>query len=263
MSVAVAQELQRPPVTSLSHRNARAIIGILKRYPPMQRLPLLDAFDSIHALNEKLKTGITLVSATVADHILNSTPWFDAFLGHSPFPVDAIICYEKPGCRFQAEVVFTYESDPRKQCLFAAPDKRLILPVPDEYRGERNIALVITGLARANFTEVKHEILIEPNPQSILAVEDFPSVSDWYLPEEKTTVPHGRKTERSSRSRYLWRLEDSNYIGLIVRNGMGGHPQYFDTGCLEPERYMLVVEMSNNDFVNFATMKVPAYTLDK
>ena len=188
--------------------------------------PLVESFNKEHGM------GLTVISHPVADVALNVG---ETWRSLPAFAVDASIAYEKPGTRLGKEIVFSAEGEPR------------VVLATGKYEGRCDIALVALGLKSADIAytigsqtrtleeiwtkdgidsllaiDVKKVITIQllVNDDRLMAVPDFPCQNGWYMPHAETGVPHGRKVDGSSDARYLYRLNDSSYVGLLVRVGI-------------------------------------------
>jgi hypothetical protein len=83
----------------------------------------------------------------------------------------------------------------------------------------------------------------------LVVVPNFPGPDGWYLPHAETGVPRGREVEESSDARYLYRLNGSSYVGLLVRgDGFGGFDrQYVGANYGASSRFGVVAEVPEGD----------------
>lgn len=164
--------------------------------------PLVEAFNKEHGTNLKV------VAHDVADTALNvGETWRD--ISGFAFVVDASIAYEKPGTKLGKEIVFSAEGEPK------------VVLATGKYKGERDVALVALGVTEADFKKDGNSVTLDIPESRLVVVPDFPGPDGWYIPHAETGVPHGEQVEASAEARYLYRLNDSSYVGLLAR-GVGG-----------------------------------------
>ncbi|MFH1221455.1 MAG: hypothetical protein V1492_00030 [Candidatus Micrarchaeota archaeon] len=190
--------------------------------------PLVEAFNAEHGTNLKV------VSHKVADVALTVGETWRRIVSGAGFVVDASIAFEKRGAKLGKEMIFFAQDEPR------------VVLATGRYKGEKDVALVTKGLTYADVAytingkqRTLQELLQAEGIDYLLAlsmrevseirqlmtddrlilVPNFSGPSGWYTPHSETGVPHGRKVDASSDARYLYRLNDSSYVGLLVRFG--------------------------------------------
>jgi hypothetical protein len=179
-----------------------------------ERRGLFEAHPLVEDFNRQHGTNLTVVSHKVADAALTVAKegirsFFGYFFLPTTFPVGASIAYEKPGTKLGKEIVLSVGDEPR------------VVLATGKYKGEKDIALVALDLALEDFKRERGKGIVLDIPESrLVVVPNFPSRDGWYMPHAVTGVPQGRKKYDSDTRylyRYLYRLEDSSYVGLPVR----------------------------------------------
>ncbi len=164
---------------------------------------LFDTHPLVEGFNREHGTNLTVISHKVADVAQSVGETWRSL--PNPYAVDASIAYEKPGTKLGKEVVFSADGNPR------------VVLATGKFQGEKDVALVVQGLSSADFKKDGNSITLDIPESRLILVPDFPSSDTWYMPHAETGVPHGKKVARSSDARYLYRLEKSSYVGLLVR----------------------------------------------
>jgi hypothetical protein len=162
--------------------------------------PLVEEFNNVHG------TNCLVISHNTADVALNVGATWRSLVPMTPFAVDASIAYEKPGVRLGKEIVFS-----------AGDGSRIVLPTTGDYKGEKNVALVALGLTSKDFQKDGDSMVLDISKDRLIPVPEFPGPDGLYMPHKETGVPHGDKVPQSPDARYLWRLNGSSYVGLLVR----------------------------------------------
>jgi len=195
---------------------------------------LFEGHPLVETLNKEHGTGLTVVSHSVADIALNVGETWQKL---PAFAVDASIAYEKPGTRLGKEIVFSVQGEPR-----------VVLAI-GKYKGERDIALVTLGLTSADFKKDGNSFVLDIPENRLVVVPNFPGPDGWYMPHAETGVPHGKKVEGSSDARYLYRLNDSSYVGLLARGrgSFGGVRRSVFLGGRASGRFGVVAEVPDAD----------------
>lgn len=175
----------------------------------------------VEKINAELGTNLTVISPIVADVALST----ENVARELPcFPVDALIAYEKPDKSLGSEIVFQGKGEPR------------IVLATGKYKGEKNIALVALGLTSEDFKRDDNFIFLDIPDSRLIDVREFPIRDGWYMLHHQTCVPHGNEVGMKGDTshedaRYLDRVEDSSFIGLMVRNGGGWQSVDADYGA--------------------------------
>ena|GEM_PF-1462963 len=208
MNAAVAQDIREPKMrtTKVRYKGKETTVGVLRRFKDYEKLTVIEAHKLIAEINAKCGTNIRLIRPGVADYLLNKSQNWKKVREGLPSPTDVYIGYEKPGRKLKAKIVFAPKDEPR-----------LIVPT-GQYKGEKNIALVLMNLTIDDFKADGKDTWIDMPDSRIVPVYDFPPLSpigSWYMPHAKTTVPHGKEVKYSKDARVLWR-DDSSYVGPLV-----------------------------------------------
>lgn len=163
---------------------------------------LFDAHPLVEAFNIEHRTDLKIISHEVSDVALNvGNPWSLP----NTLVVDASIAYEKPGKRLGEEIVFAAQDEPK------------VVLATGKYQGEKDVALVALGITSADFKKDVDSITLDISDNRLITVPNFPGPDGWYMPHKQTGVPHGEQVASSPDARYLWRFNDSSYVGLLVR----------------------------------------------
>lgn len=208
---------------------------------------LMDLFDVhplIESLNQEHGTNLKVISHRVADIALNFGKSYKCL---PAFAVDASIAYEKPGKKLGKEIVF-----------FASDGSKVVLAT-GKYKGERDVALVALGVTSADFKRGGNSLVLDIPDSRLIVVPNFPGSDGWYMPHLETGIPYGENVHISSKARYLWRLNDSSYVGLSVR---GYYDSYIPTNkhgvllrCNMPSvRLGVVAEVPDADFAKIQSL---------
>ncbi len=189
---------------------------------------LFDAHPLVEGFNREHGTNLTVISHKVADVAQTVGETWRSL--PNPYAVDASIAYEKPGTKLGKEIVFAAEEEPG-----AEREPRVVLAT-GKFQGEKDIALVVQGLSSADFKKDGNSITLDIPENRLIVVPNFPGPDGWYMPHE-TGVPTGEKVFRGLGNRYdlvryLYRLNDSSYVGLPVRfMDYVDFGQYIGTTC--------------------------------
>jgi hypothetical protein len=168
---------------------------------------LFDAHPLVEGFNSEHGTKLTVVSHNVADAAHVGDTWRSLPV----FAVDASIAYEKPGIKLGKEVIFATQREPR------------VVLATGNLKDEKGVALVALGVTSADFKKDGSSIILDIPESRLIVVPNFPGSDGWYMPHVETGVPHGEKANKSKDARYLYRLNDSSYVGLLVCMGHYGN----------------------------------------
>lgn len=163
---------------------------------------LFNAHPLVEAFNRENGTNLRVISHKVADVAQTVGDTWESLPIH---PVDASIAYEKPGTRLGREVVFIADGEPP------------VVLATGKYKGEKDVALVALGVTSADFVRDGNSITLAIPDSRLIVVPRFPASEGWYMPHATTGVPHGKQIANSFDARYLYRLNGSSYVGLLVR----------------------------------------------
>jgi len=191
-----------------SLRDLRKMIETMNPEDVMNMITFYPKLNTFEALALANREGALIVPNSTYDRILTETNNPDLFKNY-PVWTGTLILYEVPGKVFGETLVYVRVHDNVQYSIS--------FNVPDEFRGQRNCALVVqhpdfdllpTGpnSYRLNVTDVN----------MIHLIEKFPSTSGkLYLYEEQFRIPVQSASSSNDR-RLLWRMSDC-YIGLVVR----------------------------------------------
>jgi hypothetical protein len=202
---------------------------------------LFDAHPLVEAFNAEHGTNLAVVSHKVADVACTVG---DTWRSLPAFAVDASIAYEKPGTRLGSEIVFSVEGEPR------------VVLATGKFKGEKDVALVTLGVSAADFKKDGDSLVLDIPENRLVVVPDFPGPDGLYMPHSETGVPHGKKAEGNPDARYLYRLNDSSYLGLLVRGGNWGDSDGRDVGAIyqASDRFGVVAEVPEGDAAKIQTL---------
>jgi hypothetical protein len=213
----------------------------------------------VEALNKEHGMGLTVISHPVADVALNVG---ETWRSLPAFVVNASIAYEKPGTRLGKEIVFSAEGEPR------------VVLATGKYKGELDVALVTLGVSSADFKKDGNSFVLDIPESRLVVVPNFPGPDGWYLPHAETGVPHGKEVKSSSDVRYLYRLNDSSYVGLLVRYDISAsdihwHPSDYSQCCCDwqvvgavcraSDRFGVVAEVPEGDAAKIQALTAPRH----
>lgn len=125
-----------------------------------------------------------------------------------------------------------------------------ILPVPEEYRGERDVILVIEY--PGYFLEPRANIMLVNAVGKVSIVRDFPASDGWCLPERLFGIPRGDFVGYSRESRYLLRTRSSR-VGPIARGRSWvdyGDKRYVDIDTQPSAPMGLLIQPGTSVLVN-------------
>ncbi len=165
---------------------------------------LFEAHPLVEGFNDRHGTNLKVVSYNVADVAQTAG---ETWRSLPAYAVDASIAYEKPGKRLGKEVVFSADGNPR------------VVLATGKYKGEKDVALVALGVSSADFKKDRNSLTLVIPESRLIVVPNFPGPDGWYMSHAETGVPAGNEVAQSSDARYLWRLNDSSYVGLLVLGG--------------------------------------------
>ncbi len=151
-----------------------------------------------------------IVPNGIHDRILTETTDEQYLRQNYPLWTGTLVIYEKPDRPFGEQVVFSWEHNQVKYSIS--------FNIPEQFRGKRNGALVVEHpdfdlIALGNN---KYELRIDG--QNVHQIDVFPKKDGCYIPHAETGVPQGENAEANSNTRHLYRLNDSSYMGLLVRS---------------------------------------------
>ena len=129
------------------------------------------------------------------------------------------VIYEAPNKPFGEAVVFIWQNQ--------KIDYSVSFTVPKQFQGMENCVLVVEH-PDFGFTLVgknKYELKIK-DENLIHLLENFPKEDGWHHYDERLRIPVGEKLDDQQADdsmRYLWRIDNHSYVGLLARLGnIGG-----------------------------------------
>ncbi len=128
-----------------------------------------------------------------------------------PACTGTLVIYEKPNVPLLDKVVFSWLQFNRRTYSIS-------FVVPEQFQGKANCALVVEHPDFELMALGNNRYELKVDAQYVHKIEDFPEISGWYMPHAETGIPHGKKVEASSDSRYLWRIDKTHIcsVGRIV-----------------------------------------------
>ncbi|MBI4399346.1 hypothetical protein HY570_01225 [Candidatus Micrarchaeota archaeon] len=207
------------------------LVGLFNRdarFPNIR--PILDRF------NGENETSLRVITPRTADFLLVESGVGIRLAPCSPIAVDQVVVYERPGEPLGQEVVYTYEGSPR-----------IIFSVPRKFRGQRNTALVVTGLTSKDFHREGRDFRIHVNARRVIPVPEFPDSSGHYLLHPEATIPYGQRVNGSTDARHLWRRKGECFVGPAVRYAGHGYKRHVDTERDASELLAILVEITAQD----------------
>jgi len=243
------KELIRLQFRDQSHRSNRVkyVLRYLRSKKHSRNLVVLsgdhstsifDAHQTVEAFNTRHRTNLRVLPHNVADFALNVGDTWRRLASSMGFIVDATIAYEKPGTKLGEEIVFSLEAEPK------------VVMATGKYKGEKDVALVTLGLSANDFKKEDNLVVLDISDDRLIVVPNFPANSGWYMPHNRTGVPHGREVEESLDARYLSRWYRSSYVGSLVRKSCACGcelRQYVKASSKKSWKQALVAEVPEGD----------------
>ena len=250
------QAVRQADVTGQSYiEQARKARQMLREMTPAKALEVIEfrqGLNLFQALALAKREGMLIVPNDVHDRILMETTDQRYLEQNYPVWTGTLIIYEEPDVPFGNKVVF----------------QGLTFIVPEQFQGKVNCALVIE---HPDFELVDRELVASSRPtnpsgfvvhfssprkigdlpkgqtelgnnryelkvadENIHLIEQFPNIDGWYMLHAETGISHGRMVNESSDSRCLYRLNNSSYLGPVVR----GYDYFFDDGRRDVGLYL-------------------------
>lgn len=121
------------------------------------------------------------------------------------------VAYEKPGKKLGKEIVY---ADPQTK-------KRYVFPVKPDFRGERGLLVVehdfVGGKPTFEILQDGNDFVFAVSKEAgVTRVTGFPSKDGEYYPN-KFGIPIGKQVDDFRRGRYLYRIDDGSFAGLLTR----------------------------------------------
>ena len=181
----------------------RARREMLRSMTPEKALEVIEFHKGLNlfqALALAKKEGRLIVPNDVHDKILIETKDEEYLRQNYPVWTGTLVIYEAPGKPFGEQLVF----------------QGINFKVSTQFRGKVNCALVIEhpDFDLVDLGSNRYEL--KAADENIHLVKRFPKNSGLYMSHAEIGVPHGEKVEASLDARYLHRLNDSSYVGLLV-----------------------------------------------
>lgn len=218
-------------VHQISYRGKQTRVGVLRQ--SSDGVPMFGVHPLVDEINCASRTNIRVITLPVADYVLNdATGIWKILVPCSPFPVDAIIGYEKGSRPLGEEIVF--ECD----------DRRVVMPT-GKYKGQKGIALVVPSPDSAYFRENGAEMRIDVPEWRLVAVPAFPEESGgWHEQHPETLIPHDKAVQPSDKARRIYRLPDA-YVGFVMLgyNELCGDRRDFNLSGMPSEAHGVAIEV--------------------
>lgn len=226
----LVQPLKIKPVT-FNQKGESKVAGLFNKDARFHNIhPIIDQF------NGENGTSLRLIRPDTADFLLVESGAGQRLAPCSPIAVDQIVAYGKPGEPLGQEVVYTYDGSPR-----------MIFSVPRKFRGQRNTALVVTGLTSKDFHREGRDFRIHVNGRRVIPVPEFPDSTGHYLLHPEATIPYGPRVNGSTDARHLWRRKGECFVGPAVRYAGHGYKRHVDTERDASELLAILVEITAQD----------------
>ena len=208
-----------------------------------------DAHQTVESFNTRHGTNLRIVPHNVADFALSVGDTWRSLASCFGFTVDATIAHEKPGTKLGEKIVFSLEGEPK------------VVMATGKYKGEKDVALVTLGLSANDFKKEDNSIVLDISDDRLIVVPNFPAESGWYMPHNRTGVPHGREVEESLDARYLNKNYRSSYVGPLVRSVDADGcnlRQYVVAFSKASWKYAVVAEVPEGDTAKIEALLNPA-----
>ena len=200
---------------------------------------LFDAHPLVEGFNAEHGTNLIVISHKVAD-VAQTVG--ETWRSLPAYAVDASIAYEKLGTKLGKEVIFSADGEPK------------VVLATGKYKGGRDVALVAMGISSTDFKKDGNSLTLDIPESRLIVVPNFSGPDGWYMPHAETGVPTGNKVAQSSDARYLYKLNDSSYVGLLVRGvdylGRRGVGAY----CRASFRVGVVAEVPEGDVTKIVSL---------
>jgi hypothetical protein len=226
----------------ISYTGGAINLGILRT--TAEKFPMFGIHPIVEQLNRAAGTSMRVISAALADWVLNDRDNWRILVPCAPFLVNAVIGYEEAGCKLKAWIIF--------EC---GGGSRVALPT-GKYEGQDSIALIAQGLHSADFKKDGYDIVIDVPDSRLVAVPAFPPESgDWHMPYLDTGIPHGKAGVPSADTRRPYRLPGA-YVGIFGRgyNDLCGDRRDVYLSYGPSDLFGAVVEISEEDVKKMSMM---------
>ena len=260
-----SHEVRQPDVKGQTYveqaRKVRQMLRSMKPEAVSQITEFHSALNLFEALALAQREGKLIVPNDIHDRILMETTNNQYFSQNYALWTGTLVIYGAPNKPFGEQVVSRWKDDNYVKYSIS-------FNVPKQFRGKKNCALVVEhpdfeirriskGRERSSrdlsegqtgrdqrsrdfdlidLGNNRYELKVDE--QSIRLIQDFPEISGWYMPHAETGIPHGKKVEVSSDSRYLWRITNGSYLGPVCRDYFGvNRRQSVDVDCRSTYRF--------------------------
>ena len=210
-------EVRKADITGQSYfEQVKRARQMLREMTPGQALEVIEFHRDLtvfEALALAQKEGRLIIPNDIHDGILTKID--DRTFINQNYPVwtGTFVIYEAPDKKLGKNVIFSWKDN--------KVEYSISFEVPKKFRGKSNCALVVEhpDFDLIDLGNNKYELKI--TDEKVHQIQDFPKSDGWYMPNAETGIPHGEAVKGSSDSRYLWRLEDSSYLGPVARVSYG------------------------------------------
>ena len=236
----VNQPVRQADITGTELDRLRARRDLLRSLDPNKAKTLIEVIQPMsffQAVALAKREGKLIVPNYVYDRILTETQ--DTFR-HLMWTGTLVIC-KAPGKKFGKKVISRFENkheykgathiitkygDDDKQCSIS-------FAVPEKFQGKANCALVVEhpDFELLQLGNNKYGMVV-PDERKVHLLEGI-ARSGWHNYDERFRIPIGENVEdtKDTTVRYFWRIQNKDYICILVRNtNYGGHWQYISAG---------------------------------
>ncbi len=198
------QPVRQPLFTGDDIQRLRDVREMLRSMTPEQALEIIEWHGNLtlfQAVSLAKETGKLIVPNDVIDGISTQ------------------MNYVPPRVRTGTMVVYEGSGKPFGDIVFYG-DIRFSIPI--KFQGKVNCALVVEHPDFDLISKGENTYWLRITDENrLILVTDFPRPDGWYVPYAETGIPHGQEVGRSTGARYLFRLNNSSYVGPLVR--LDGH----------------------------------------
>ncbi len=213
-------------------------VGIIQN---RERLPIVETYQRLADINERMGTGMRLLSPQLASRMLGqgTLRWQD-FVECSPFMLNCMVGYPRNFENLRSTVSFNYALE---ATLYA---------VTGAYYGKWG-AVIFKNLNPDNFKKEGEDTMrLEVAEANMILNRQFPQSIGNYRVDEETGIPYGERfggpfSEHPPGTICLYRME-GQYLGPLHMNTKDEEDARRLYACAYPsQRFGMVLEISDSD----------------
>lgn len=245
-----ALEYARPrlEMKNFPYKGKQTVVALFRKYKGRwyskeedETVTVPRAYEALEDFNRRYGTNLRAMCPEVAERILtDGTANWRYVRECSPFLVDAIVGYERPGKAFGKELVFEPDRN----------GKRAIMLTHD-YEGAENAVIVVRGMTAKDFDTRGRETILNVPKERMKLMPGFPQKSEWRRLESGVTIPAGAAVDCSLEYAREIKRRNSSFIGAAVR----------DVGMEEPRRTISLCYPLHHRLGML--VEVPSYDIEK